>query len=426
MEVEKDDDKTNKEEGIKNDQTSSSSAMVAAPEHNDDEDAEINELAQILVDTTHADASTSSRRVPDKHGQDQDDVAVIHELAHLLVDIQDKVHLKSWQHKVQQQQQRIARARTHPKRKAAAAAAHDPLPHDMRMAVGGPSSAPTGIAKTGTAAKRHKSSHHKTAKDRDSSTTMTPQATPLPTVPEQQQQIARAAALVSRSLLLGAWPSPYRPYVRRDPDGNNSMDVDDHDDDHDMYSEGHGRRNYPRHRAHMSMVGASLEKFANDIIGPALVATRAAAPGASPQPSAQQQQQQRQPQDNKSSNIQLSHPRWRAFLGALLLFRELLCQNAATIFGPVLVDDDLAGEQAEKEQKEKDDDDDEAAFFATQVLATAIVLTGLSDAEAMAALSMSSGGSGSFVDLGRLKNDFLDLVDSYECVVCFLLLLLFL
>ena len=66
---------------------------------------------------------------------------------------------------------------------------------------------------------------------------------------------------------MGTWPSPYRSLWQPNNDNN-----------------------YPAHHAHMIMVGASLEKFASDVLVPALIWRKP-------------HQQTEQEQANKTNNL---------------------------------------------------------------------------------------------------------------------------
>jgi len=147
------------------------------------------------------------------------------------------------------------------------------------------------------------------------------------------------------------------------------------------------------------MVGASLQKFAIDVITPAMLTANESASNNS--------LTQSNDNDNKKKDIVLrTGQTQRVFLGALLLYRELLCQNAVAIFGPSAMltgrEDDFGASLAEVITDDDNDEDSEAddtVLFSVQVLATAVILTGL-------------------VDLGEqtelLKDDFLDMAEAYE------------
>ena len=129
--------------------------------------------------------------------------------------------------------------------------------------------------------------------------------------------------------------------------------------------------------------------------------------------------------DNSGNEIDRGFtPYGRFFWGALVLLRELLCQNAASIFGP------QAQQQNPPSNYNHDNDDmnnsDNDTLFATQVLATAIVLTGLASEEDENESNNSLANQSKFLNKStstlsaasssakQLKEDFLDLVDSYE------------
>ena len=222
---------------------------------------------------------------------------------------------------------------------------------------------------------------------------------------ETRRQIRRAAALVSKSLLLGAWPSPYRSLVppsASSPSANIGGDYPHRPGNQNS----HANNNYQAHRAHVSMVGASLQKFAIDVITPAMLTANESGSNNSPTSLTQNNNNR----NNKKDIVLRTGQNQRVFLGALLLYRELLCQNAVAIFGPSAMltgrEDDFGASLAEvitDDDKEDDEDDDSEAddtvLFSVQVLATAVILTGLADLGEQTEL---------------LKDDFLDMAEAYE------------
>ena len=178
----------------------------------------------------------------------------------------------------------------------------------------------------------------------------------------KRNQIVRAADLVAHALHLGPWPSPYRSL---DPSAiekrHNARSLDDDDDDV-----------MTKHTAHMSMVGASIEQFVQDVIVPTVREEIAR----SQSPSASTDIKRR-----RDSDISVAEG-LRVFLGTLLMIRELFVLNAMSIFGPSGM---ITGREADFGSTLDDDiqndlvTDDEAAIFSVRILATTIILTGLAD-----------------------------------------------
>ena len=173
-----------------------------------------------------------------------------------------------------------------------------------------------------------------------------------------RREITSAANLVSSCLQLGPWPSPYR-----------SLDPNNHDVPNN---------NYEAHFSHMSMIGASLEKFAHDILLPALL------------------------EDVGTNEL-------RVFLGALLMIREVLILNAGTIFGSSAMltgceadfGDTLVVSSNNNSYNDQADDAQETALFSVQVLATTVILTGLAEI-------------GDNQASENLSEEFLKVLESYE------------
>jgi hypothetical protein len=178
---------------------------------------------------------------------------------------------------------------------------------------------------------------------------MVQQLLPTPVLLEaKRQEVISAATLMARALHAGPWPSPYRSF---DPAIAEQQQSD-----------------YQAHSTHMSMVGASIEKFANDIIIPAMMEDLAHTTPAA---------------HETNDNL-------RVFLGTLVMLREVLIQNAGSIFGGSAM---LTGQEADfgstlaettidngnSETATVDVDAKTAALFSIQVLATMIILTGLAD-----------------------------------------------
>lgn len=179
---------------------------------------------------------------------------------------------------------------------------------------------------------------------------------------KSRAEIQSASALVSRSLLNGLWPSPYRSLEPARIFNRKSEE-------------------YNAHSEHMSMVGVSIETFTNDIISPAIV-----------------EEIQNCPEEKRSEP--------RAYLATLLYLREILVLNAATIFGPSAF---LTGLEPDFSVVRSTDDNsmpvEDAAMLTVRMLATAVVIDGLSQ------LGVESGEK----DLAEeLTVYFLDTVEKYE------------
>lgn len=185
-------------------------------------------------------------------------------------------------------------------------------------------------------------------------------------VEESKKQVKSAGALIAHTLQTGPWPSPYRSLHPRDIANRPAADT----------------TSTRAHAMHVSMVGASLEKFANDIIAQTMGQELLHTPRAA-----------------------RSQAHQRTFLGTLVLLREALILNAATIFGDSAL---LTGEETDfgtsLADLHEEKDSHGVALFSVKVLSTTVVLTaleGLDDAE-------------------RLSDEFLRLVEQYEYVVVWL------
>jgi hypothetical protein len=164
-------------------------------------------------------------------------------------------------------------------------------------------------------------------------------------------QVMSAASTVARSLNLGPWPSPHQ-----------SLDIG-----------GTIEKSVTKpsaaslHSQHMSVVAASIQQFAYDVI---LRSMELEIPDKA----------------NES----------KAFLGTMLILREVLTQNGEGIFGSVasLVEDDS------EDGSWGDEVNQEAKILSHQVLATSVILAGL---EAF---------QGPWSE--KLSTDFLCMIDGYD------------
>jgi len=168
----------------------------------------------------------------------------------------------------------------------------------------------------------------------------------------QRNQVIRAADSVAQALHLGPWPSPQ---CSLDPSAIEQRRVSD--DDNVM----------AKHTAHMSMVGASIAQFAQDVIVPSVMEELARSP-----PNATSRR--RASESSVAEGL-------RVFLGTLLMIRELFVLNAMSIFGPSGM---ITGRESDFDSTldEVENDlvtDDEAAIFSVRILATTIILAGLAD-----------------------------------------------
>lgn len=213
----------------------------------------------------------------------------------------------------------------------------------------------------------------------------------------KRQQVVHAATLVSRALHAGPWPSPHRSL---DPTEYAMRTV----------------MGYKRHTRHMSMVGASVEKFALDIILPSVMQELSQTP---PRSTASYSVD-----DDDDDAKETVGDDIRVFIGTLILLREVLILNATSIFGPSAA---LTGDEADFGTTLLGAKDDTTtavhptgvvvetttsaaaaaaltSIFTIQVLATTIILTGLADlGEDTAAPE-------------ELAVAFLNMVESYEYV----------
>jgi len=157
-------------------------------------------------------------------------------------------------------------------------------------------------------------------------------------------QVLNAASLVINALHDGPWPSPVR---RLDP-----TQVADRTDEEDT-----------AHRRHLSMASASIQQFARDVIVPAMLAEEG--------------------DPRKNSHV---------FLGTLLILREIMTQNALTIFGESAL---LTGNENDfipgaEEVLQYHGFEEDSGVFSAQVLATSVILTGLESLEFGVARSLST------------------------------------
>lgn len=110
--------------------------------------------------------------------------------------------------------------------------------------------------------------------------------------PTQEEQVLHAGALVAQALLSGPWPSPMRPI--------NQENLQD-----EFFA------SYTQHQAHMSTVGASVQQFCKDTVFPSM---------------------------NRAICVDKPFSKG-PLIGTLILLREVLMQNANTIFGLSMTSD---------------------------------------------------------------------------------------
>jgi hypothetical protein len=149
-----------------------------------------------------------------------------------------------------------------------------------------------------------------------------------PVQPKPQIRVSSvlsAAATVAKSLGSGPWPSPYLSLKYQDIASRMAKDYSQHDE-------------------HMTIVASSLQQFASDVV-------------------------LRQMTREGSTNEQSS----KAFVGTLMILREVLTQNGKEIFGPLdtLPDDRPETPEIAVAQEQED------SVLRYQVLATSVILAGL-------------------------------------------------
>jgi hypothetical protein len=174
----------------------------------------------------------------------------------------------------------------------------------------------------------------------------------------KRQEILSAVALVTRTLMSGSYPSPYKTSEVTTKLADDSAST-------------------TLHMTHMSAVCASLEKFTNDIIIPSFVGelhstlvpesidaevSIGSETGAS---------ENRSTGVNDTSNLHDNV--LRAFFGTLLLLREVLVQNFDNVFGPYAASGLPIGDQIALSKNDVEIDN-----LSKQIFVTAIILTGIS------------------------------------------------
>jgi hypothetical protein len=172
---------------------------------------------------------------------------------------------------------------------------------------------------------------------------------PAPIFPTTlKTQVMSAASTVARSLNIGPWPSPFLSLEpAAESSENNSSSV--------------------LHSQHMGVVAASIQQFAHDVV---LRSMEIEVPDKA----------------NES----------KAFLGTMLILREVLTQNGEGIFGslgPLLVADSTDSSLGHEQ-------DQETTVLSYQVLATSVILAGL------------DAFQGPWSE--KLATDFLCMVDGYD------------
>jgi hypothetical protein len=218
--------------------------------------------------------------------------------------------------------------------------------------------------------------------------------------------ILRASKLVSTALQAGTWPSPYCTFGR-------SQSTNDTNDDATAVartltttnSSSPASTNSPSvfvcnneaHDAHMAKVADSIDLLTSEII----------------QPNVLQELKQAYDPTVHTDEKQLET---RAFLGTLLLLREVLMQNKVEIFGP---DPEECEDMPHASQRSMNDSSRRtrnrtartgtahwtpSSVMSRQILATTVILTALGEVDEDGQLS------------GDLCEAFLDLTETYEYV----------
>jgi hypothetical protein len=224
--------------------------------------------------------------------------------------------------------------------------------------------------------------------------------------------ILRASKLVSTALQTGTWPSPYCTFVRSQSiDANNDSTASARVSASKTTNNSSTPASSPSvfvcdnqaHDAHMTKVADSIDLLTTEIIQPNVL---------------QELKQAYDPTVHTDEN-QLES---RAFLGTLLLLREVLMQNKVEIFGP---DPEESEDLPNSSQRSLDDSSrggggttrdtctartgtahwTPCSIISRQILATTVILTGLGEVDDDGQLS------------GDLCDAFLDLAETYEYVV---------
>jgi hypothetical protein len=190
----------------------------------------------------------------------------------------------------------------------------------------------------------------------------------------KRQQIRTATELVVRALAKGPWPSQYLSFHPQDI--QKRFQARDRD------------IQYTLHAEHMSILGASLDQFAQDVLQPTMLEEIA----------------HRAMTTSSISAGEGSGPTdedLKPFYGTLLILRDVLMQNAGSIFGNSAM---LTGKEQDfgSTLDGLNDDnltEDEMILFSVQVLATTVILTALEE-------------------IGETSDElvaaFLDIAESYE------------
>ena len=228
----------------------------------------------------------------------------------------------------------------------------------------------------------------------------------------QRQEILSAVALVTRTLLSGSYPSPYK------------VSLSGYTNDESISRPTNDTTTL--HVTHMRAVCASLEKFTNDIIIPSFVGELHSTlvpesfltdadlsfvdPGSKHANSDAAKERKETEATNKASTLKDSV--LRAFFGTLVLLREVLVQNFDSVFGA-----NAASGLPLEEQLNDSNGESMIDVLSKQIFVTAIVLTGI---------SIFFGGNCD--DTKRDQSEeliqaFFTCIDKYEYVWCRLLFL---
>ena len=208
--------------------------------------------------------------------------------------------------------------------------------------------------------------------------------------------------------ILSLWPSPYRTLDSKNVSPNQPLPPN-------------SANSMIQHHTHMSSVCASIEKFANDVIQPAILTELGHTLVVDVL---------RTGRDSSNSNVNTSLDNKvgssRAFFGTLLLLRELLIQNIHAIFGPSVMMSLSNNTQQEDGPSSLPTNDTKPASvslslsevqeFEKQIFVSAIILTGLQNVATNGHQYKCNDGSNKAHTAESMMDAFLCCMDMYEYV----------
>ena len=210
----------------------------------------------------------------------------------------------------------------------------------------------------------------------------------------QSDQVMLAVDMVANSLLNGPWPSPFCNLA--DPEGEEQQQQQQQQQLAMPHQNGKTPDRFDRHwehTRHMTIVGTSLKEYARDVILPSFQAERGGGGSLDEQ---------------------------RVFLAVLILLREVMIQNAESIFGTASFDfsDDLAA-ASQSQPSAHALPICAVTLFSIKVLVTAVIVAGIGATFSPPATSHEHGEDGDEdpdeEDLsGTLTSNFLEMVTSYD------------